>query len=90
MDGAMEPAMESVMEAAMEEAVPTINEDGVIVFPEENSCPASTPGEVIETADGPKAAIPVDEFGALQLCYHNQVRANHGAKDLVWNDSLAA
>ena len=98
MDGAMEPAMEEEMEAAMEEEMgaameetaPTRNEDGVLVFPEQNSCPASTPGEVIETAEGPKAAQPVDEFGALQLCYHNQARAAHGAMDLVWNDSLAA
>ena len=72
------------------EPVVTKNAEGINIFPEQDMCPASTPGEMINTACGEKPAIMVDEFEALQLCYHNQARAAHGADPLVWNNDLAA
>ena len=48
-------------------------------------------GEEVETSCGTEVADPpTDDFGTVNLSYHNAARAAHGAQPLVWDPALAA
>ena len=78
--------------ATTEEEEITVDENGVAVFPQMETCEACEMGNTIMTACGMETdyEVPDDTFGALQLSYHNQARAAHGAKPLTWDSDLAA